>query len=165
MSAGLTGVGKRRILTYQGTTMRLKCRLAVILGILILQSMARLNAAEPDLERGFLNPPDAAKPWVLWFWLNGNVTREGITADLEAMRRVGLGGVLIMEVNQGTPPGPVAFMSDEWRALFKFVVSEASTGESYTMPAKSLRTEGALVKALKAYGAGVGQFRNKKKRR
>ena len=50
----------------------------------------------------FLNPPEAARPWVYWFWLSGNITREGITADLEAMRRVGIGGVLIMEVDQGT---------------------------------------------------------------
>ncbi|TSA36574.1 MAG: hypothetical protein D4R64_07195 [Porphyromonadaceae bacterium] len=42
---------------------------------------------------------DEARPWVYWFWLNGNITREGITADLEAMNRVGIGGVLIMEVD------------------------------------------------------------------
>ena len=105
--------------------MRGKYWLSTILGILMLLPMSRLNAAGPDLERGFLNPPDAAKPWVYWFWLNGNITREGITADLEAMKRAGVGGVLIMEVNQGSPLGPVAFMSDEWRALFKYMVSEA----------------------------------------
>ena len=47
------------------------------------------------LERGFLTPPNSARPWVYWFWLNGNITREGITADLEAMRRAGIGGALI----------------------------------------------------------------------
>lgn len=36
-------------------------------------------------------------PWVYWFWRQGNITREGITADLEAMQRVDIGGVLIME--------------------------------------------------------------------
>jgi hypothetical protein len=62
---------------------------------------------------------------VYWFWLNGNITREGITADLEAMKRQGIGGVLIMEVDQGIPLGPVSFMGDQWRELFKFVLSEA----------------------------------------
>ncbi|MFA6482349.1 MAG: glycosyl hydrolase, partial [Bacteroidales bacterium] len=61
-----------------------------------------------------------------WFWLNSNISREGITADLEAMKRVGIGGVLIMEVDQGAPVGPVAFMSDQWRELFKHMVAEAS---------------------------------------
>ena len=78
-----------------------------------------------ELEQGFVHPPDSARPWVYWFWLNGNITREGITADLEAMKRVGIGGVLIMEVDQGAPVGPVAFMSPQWRELFKHVVAEA----------------------------------------
>jgi hypothetical protein len=78
-----------------------------------------------QLETGFRNPPDWAKPWVYWFWLNGYITKEGITADLEAMKRAGVGGVLIMEVDQGTPPGPISFASQEWRELFKFVVKEA----------------------------------------
>ncbi|MEP0766905.1 MAG: glycosyl hydrolase family 43 [Fimbriimonadia bacterium] len=78
-----------------------------------------------DLEAGFARPPASARPWVYWFWLNGNITREGITADLEAMRRVGIGGVLIMEVDQGAPAGPVVFASPAWRELFRHVVSEA----------------------------------------
>jgi hypothetical protein len=43
------------------------------------------------LEDGFLRPPDSAKPHTWWHWMNGNVTKEGITADLEAMKRVGVG--------------------------------------------------------------------------
>ena len=98
--------------------------LLVLLGILLLAPVVPA-AAETALERDFVNPPAAAKPWVYWFWLNGNITREGITADLEAMQRVGIGGVLIMEVDQGTPVGPVVFMSDEWRTLFKHMAREA----------------------------------------
>src|SRR6266700_7621927 len=78
-----------------------------------------------DLERGFLHPPDSARPWIFWFWLNGNITSNGITADLEAMRRVGIGGVVIMEVDQGAPKGPVAFGSPAWLDLFKHVCGEA----------------------------------------
>jgi hypothetical protein len=77
------------------------------------------------LVQGFVQPPDSARPWVYWFWLNGNITREGIMADLEAMRRVGIGGVLIMEVDQGAPVGNVGFMSPKWRELFRHVVAEA----------------------------------------
>ena len=42
-----------------------------------------------DLEKNFKEPPDSAKPRVWWHWMNGNVTKEGITADLEWMKRVG----------------------------------------------------------------------------
>lgn len=79
-----------------------------------------------QLAASFRNPPSDARPWVYWFWLNGNVTREGITADLEAMARVGIGGVLIMEVDQGSPEGPIAFASPAWRELFKHACAEAA---------------------------------------
>ena len=82
-------------------------------------------AASDSLAAGFAHPPDAARPWVYWMWMDGNLSREGITADLEAMRAAGLGGVIICEVNVGVPRGPVEFMSPEWRGLFKHVVREA----------------------------------------
>ncbi len=77
------------------------------------------------LRARFASPPDEARPWVYWFWLNGNITREGVTADLEAMKRAGIGGVLIMEVDQGAPAGPVSFAGDRWRGLFRHVLEEA----------------------------------------
>jgi len=61
----------------------------------------------------------------LLVWLNGNVTKEGITADLTAMKRVGVGGVLIMETDQGAPLGPVPFAGTKWREMFHHVVAEA----------------------------------------
>src|SRR5512138_3907091 len=82
-------------------------------------SFASAAMADP-LSDGFQRPPDSAKPWTYWFWMNGNITREGITADLEAMARVGIHGVLIMEVarpKQMAPAGPVAFGSPAWREL------------------------------------------------
>lgn len=78
-----------------------------------------------SLAEGFAQPPDSAKPWVFWFWLNGNLTKEGITGDLEAMKRAGIGGVLIMSIAGGVKPGPVEFMSAEWRDIFRHVVAEA----------------------------------------
>ena len=84
-----------------------------------------LGAPGDKLENNFRQPPASARPWVNWFWLDGNITREGITADLEAMQRVGIGGVLLMDVTQNIPPGPVPFGGPEWRALFKHTVKEA----------------------------------------
>lgn len=85
-------------------------------------------AEEPtgNLVTRFVNPPDSAKPWVYWFWVNGNVTREGITADLEAMRRAGIGGALVMEAVQGEPVGPVPFGGPEWLELVKHACAEAA---------------------------------------
>ncbi|MBI5708108.1 MAG: hypothetical protein HZC36_14095 [Armatimonadetes bacterium] len=84
-----------------------------------------VQRAQLSLATGFRRPPASARPWVYWFWLNGNITKVGITKDLEAMKRVGIGGVLIMEVDQGAPVGPIDFAGDQWRELFKFMVQEA----------------------------------------
>jgi hypothetical protein len=78
-----------------------------------------------DLAPGFVSPPASARPWIYWFWVNNNVTKKGITADLEAMQRVGIGGVIIMAVDQGAPNGTVTFGSPEWYGLFKFSCEEA----------------------------------------
>ena len=87
--------------------------------------LAATTAAEADWTKDFVRPPDAARPWVYWFWLNSNLSSNGITADLEAMKRAGIGGVLIMEVDQGAPVGAVPFMSPSWRDMFRHVVAEA----------------------------------------
>ena len=57
--------------------------------------------------------------------MNGNVTKEGITADIEAMKRVGIGGATIVNVDCGIPAGPVKFLSPEWRAMMLHAAREA----------------------------------------
>ena len=37
------------------------------------------------LKEEFLAPPDAARPGVYWYFMDGNFSREGMTADLESM--------------------------------------------------------------------------------
>jgi hypothetical protein len=82
-------------------------------------------SAADDLAKNFISPPSSARPWVYWFPLDGNISSNGITADLEAMKRVGIGGVLYMETDQGAPKGPAAFAGPLWRDLFKHICSEA----------------------------------------
>ena len=57
---------------------------ALVAALLILLPGLADAAADP-LEAGFTQPPDEAEPWALWHWMNGHITWEGITADLEAM--------------------------------------------------------------------------------
>jgi hypothetical protein len=89
-------------------------------------ALAASAAPTDPLETGFLNPPDSAKPQTWWHWMNGNITTNGIAADLEAMKQIGLGGATIVNVDSGIPRGPVNFMSLEWREDFKFAMQEAN---------------------------------------
>jgi hypothetical protein len=77
------------------------------------------------LERGFVNPPSSAKPHTWWHWMDGNITREGITADLEAMADAGIGGAQIFNVSGNTPRGTVRFNTSEWLEMVKHADAEA----------------------------------------
>ncbi len=95
------------------------------LAALLLGFSLENTFATSSLERDFLTPPVTARPWVYFMVMDGNLTREGITADFEAMQRAGIGGLIFIEVNVGIPRGPVKFMSSEWQDLFAHAVAEA----------------------------------------
>lgn len=69
-----------------------------------------INAAQKEvsstLERGFLDPPQAARLQAFWVWSGTDISKEGITKDLEAMRDEGLGGALIMHVGSKVSNAP-----------------------------------------------------------
>jgi hypothetical protein len=77
------------------------------------------------LKSGFLNPPDSARPGVYWYFMDGNTSREAMTADLESMKAAGIGYVLFMEVNVGVPRGKVDFLSEDWQDLYVHAVRES----------------------------------------
>ncbi|MBN2180644.1 MAG: hypothetical protein JW715_01925, partial [Sedimentisphaerales bacterium] len=92
------------------------------------------TAMPEDLEVGFKSPPDSAKPLTWWHWMNGNVTKEGITLDLEKMKEVGITGFQIFDVGQGIPQGPVKYLSPEWLELMQWAAMEADRlGLEYDM--------------------------------
>ena len=78
-----------------------------------------------ELAKRFQNPPDCARPGVYWYFMDGNLNREEMTADLEAMKEAGIGNLVFLEVNVGVPRGPVDFMSEQWQNLFVHAVREA----------------------------------------
>jgi hypothetical protein len=92
------------------------------------------SEAQDALEQNFHTPPASAKPHTWWHWMNGNVTKEGITLDLEAMKRVGIGGFQNFDAGTGIPKGPIEYLSPEWLELKKHAISEANRlGLEFTM--------------------------------
>jgi hypothetical protein len=84
-----------------------------------------------ELVERFDNPPDSARPHTFWHWMNGNVTKEGITADLEAMKQAGIGGVFLFEVEgqltESMPvyvDKPVRKFTPEWFAMLRHAATE-----------------------------------------
>ena len=83
------------------------------------------------LKNAFSHPSKNAKPSTYWHHMNGNITREGITADLEAMKNIGLSGVLFMNVGSflKIPENLVeyqGYMTPDWQEKFRFILEEAA---------------------------------------
>ena len=70
--------------------------LHALLILVLFTSLPLLCGGETALEKGFRNPPEDAKPWTWYHWVDGNVSREGIRADLQAMKKVGIGGFIVV---------------------------------------------------------------------
>lgn len=89
--------------------------LAALLAASVLFFSANLPVRGDGFSEAFRNPPDSTRPGVYWYWLRNNISKEGITRDLEAMKRVGIGRAYIGNVDS-TPigQGSVKMFSDEW---------------------------------------------------
>jgi hypothetical protein len=88
--------------------------------------------AADALESGWQNPPNQSRLLAYWWWLNGNVTKESITHDLEEMKAKGFGGAVLIDAgganqwgNAKVPHGPT-FFTPEWRELYKHTLREAN---------------------------------------
>ncbi len=79
-----------------------------------------------ELEAAFQQPPLTARPRCFWLWMNGHVSRQGITLDLEAMRRAGIGGAMIFDGSNYLPKGPAGFLSPEWLDLIGHATAEGA---------------------------------------
>ncbi len=83
--------------------------------------------AADDLAKRFVAPPEETRPRCYWYWMDGNISREGITRDLEAMKRVGIGEAYIGVIHGqsgGAPKAGLKALSDPWWGLIEHAVRE-----------------------------------------
>ncbi|MCM1451235.1 MAG: hypothetical protein NC102_03175 [Clostridium sp.] len=60
-----------------------------------------------------------------WEWMNGNISKEGITKDLEYMKAAGIESAFIFDTWVGVERGPVDYGSAEWVEAVKHACAEA----------------------------------------
>lgn len=67
------------------------------------------------LESGFITPADPMQTSVYWYWISDNVSEEGVTKDLYAMKKAGINRAFIGCIGQGDVPyGKVKMLSVDW---------------------------------------------------
>ena len=110
------------------------CR--ALLGALLLLAGLAAPLHGDDIDAAFARPPATARPLVYWFWMGQNITREGITGDLEALKDAGFGGATMCSLSDvsnpwGCPiadsplPEIVPYSSDAWWELLHHAAKEA----------------------------------------
>ena len=103
--------------------MRIKLTMLILAGVL----NALCACATDNWQKSFTTPPDATRPRCYWYWMDGHITKEGITQDLEAMKRVGIGegyiGIISGQSGMPSKEGPQA-LTPEWWEFVEHAVRE-----------------------------------------
>ena len=87
----------------------------VALGTIISGQLAKADGFDV-MQKKFTETPKEQPLAVYWYWLDGNISEEGVVKDLQAMKQVGINRVQIGMIGdgQGAPRGPVRMFTDEW---------------------------------------------------
>ncbi len=122
--------------------------------ILAAQSTEQWSAAR------FKNPTNTTKLHTWWHWMEGSISKVGITKDLESMHSNGIVQATILNVGlfdgKTFDVPKVAFNSKEWHSMFAWALKEAnrlnikigahncdgwnSSGGPWIKPAQSMKT-------------------------
>lgn len=107
--------------------MNIKCLAFGLLSLMTVNGFISCGKGDKsEMLSGFKNPPESIKPGIYWYWMNEHVSKEGITKDLEAMKKVGIGEAFIGNIYEGGVPGDVKTLSDEWVDCMRHAIKEAS---------------------------------------
>ncbi|QNL52518.1 DNA-binding protein [Olivibacter sp. SDN3] len=72
---------------------------------------------------------DESNPWMFWYWMHASFSREAITADLHAMKEVGIAGAYLAPIKGKTDPPlfepAIETMSAEWWEILRYTMEEA----------------------------------------
>ncbi|MDR0559290.1 MAG: hypothetical protein LBG92_03920, partial [Prevotellaceae bacterium] len=96
-----------------------------IAAALIISSFALCSCRQPQdasLESAFANPPAEQRVGCYWYWINRSAPKEGVIADLHAMKKAGITRAYIGLTGGGDD---LEFMSDEWWDLIHTTLKTA----------------------------------------
>lgn len=97
----------------------------VLLMLTLLMRIALSAQSENNLEIQFKTPPNSARPQTWMHALNGNMSKAGLTKDLEALAEVGVGGVLLFNIAYGIPSGNITYNSPEHIEMLTHAAKES----------------------------------------
>ncbi len=104
--------------------------ICLFIGLLLIVLSCSTREQKQLSESEFKNPPASVKIHTWWHWLDGNITKEGITKDLEAMKEQGIVQATILNVglfgDSDFGVKKVIFNTPEWFDMFQWALKEAN---------------------------------------
>lgn len=114
--------------TFSMATIHLRKIVSVFLIAVLLSNISSAQLKTKPAPKSFALANNS-KPWVFWYWMQASVSKEGITADLEAMAENGIGGAYLMPIKGvANPPlmQPAAEqLTPRFWEMVKFSMQEA----------------------------------------
>mgnify|MGYP006279998883 FL=1 len=99
--------------------------IAIIIGIFNCSKTDKLSEDQYNrIQKDFTEPHDTNKIWCYYYWIGDDISKEGVTKDLKAMKEFGIGAVLIGNINPDEVDGPVPLFSDKWWEIMVHAVNE-----------------------------------------
>jgi hypothetical protein len=78
------------------------------------------------IEAGF-RKPDSMKLAVYWYWISGNISKEGVVRDLEAMKKAGINRAFIGNIGlDDIASGSVKMFTPEWWEIMHAALKKAT---------------------------------------
>ncbi|TWU33203.1 glycosyl hydrolase [Novipirellula artificiosorum] len=95
----------------------IQIRMVILTAVGWLSLCSLVAADQPELSDKFREPPASARPRTWMHAMSGNMSKAGLTKDLEAMADAGIGGIILFNVTHTIPKGNVIFHSDRHTEL------------------------------------------------
>ncbi|TNF43163.1 MAG: hypothetical protein EP310_04915 [Bacteroidetes bacterium] len=96
-----------------------------ILTIHSCQNKAQFSDTQfQEIKAGFETPTAENTLWCYWYWINDDISKEGITKDLLAMKEAGIGAAFIGNINPAGVDGKVPMLSEDWWSHMVHAVTE-----------------------------------------
>ena len=100
-------------------------KILVFVILILVSACSQDIIKKSSLKENFISPPQEAKPKTWMHAMSGNMTKEGLTKDLESMAEVGIGGLLLFNITQGIPNGKIIYNSPEHHKMIQHAAKEA----------------------------------------
>ena len=98
------------------------------IALLFALTIAFCACNQAEMEKRFQNPSSEVKTAVYWYWISGNISKEGVVEDLKAMKRAGINRAFIGDIGQDGlyTERNVKIFSDEWWEILHTALRTAS---------------------------------------